>query len=58
MEEITKEMARFYVPSLSTAEGMREWQANFFYRLFNNKITVDECKEELKQMWEDANGRS
>ena len=56
MEEITKEMARFYVPSLSTAEGMREWQANFFYRLFNNKITVDESKEELKQMWEDANG--
>ena len=53
INKITKEMAEFYVPKLENSNQYIEYYTDFLFNLLNEKITVNELRQELILMWQD-----
>ena len=53
INKITKEMAEFYVPKLENSNQYIEYFSDFLFNLLNEKITVNELRQELILMWQD-----
>tara|TARA_Y100000361_G_C10878420_1_gene197916 strand:- start:280 stop:456 length:177 start_codon:yes stop_codon:yes gene_type:complete len=54
-KKITKEMSKFYVPKLENSNQYIEYYTDFLFNLLNEKITVNELRQELMLMWQDYN---
>ena len=52
-KKITKEMTEFYVPKLENSNQYIEYYTDFLFNLLNEKITVNELRQELNSMWQD-----
>ena len=52
-KKITKEMSEFYVPKLENSNQYIEYYTDFLFNLLNEKITVNELRQELMLMWQD-----
>jgi len=52
-KKITKEMSKFYVPKLENSNQYIEYYTDFLFNLLNEKITVNELRQELILMWQD-----
>tara|TARA_Y100001937_G_scaffold73112_1_gene99397 strand:+ start:526 stop:711 length:186 start_codon:yes stop_codon:yes gene_type:complete len=52
-KKITKEMSKFYVPKLENSNQYIEYYTDFLFNLLNEKITVNELRQELMLMWQD-----
>jgi|TARA_R100001015_G_C4579103_1_gene135910 hypothetical protein len=53
INKITKEMTEFYVPKLENSNQYIEYYTDFLFNLLNEKITVNELRQELNSMWQD-----